>query len=120
TIEKGEHTASILLPGGVQVDLMAQPVSSYGSLLQHFTGSKHHNIALREFALKKGLSLSEYGIRKSQTPSSKIQTFKTEKDFYKFLGLDYIEPELRATCRFIPVLILKQVMIWVKVAWKIL
>ena len=95
TIEKGEHTASILLPGGVQVDLMAQPVSSYGSLLQHFTGSKHHNIALREFALKKGLSLSEYGIRKSQTPSSKIQTFKTEKDFYKFLGLDYIEPELR-------------------------
>ena len=95
TIEKGEHTASILLPGGVQVDLMAQPVSSYGSLLQHFTGSKHHNIALREFALKKGLSLSEYGIRKSQTPSSKVQTFKTEKDFYKFLGLDYIEPELR-------------------------
>ncbi len=95
TIEKGEHTASILLPGGVQVDLMAQPVDSYGSLLQHFTGSKHHNIALRDFALKKGLSLSEYGIRKSQVPSSKIQTFKGEKEFYKFLGLDYIEPELR-------------------------
>ena len=95
TIEKGEHTASILLPGDVQVDLMVQPVESYGSLLQHFTGSKHHNIALREFALKKGLSLSEYGIRKSQTPSSKIQTFKTEQDFYKFLGLNYIEPELR-------------------------
>jgi len=95
TIEKGEHTASILLPGSIQVDLMAQPVSSYGSLLQHFTGSKHHNIALREFALKKGFSLSEYGIRKTQTPTSKIQTFKTEEDLYKFLGLDYIEPELR-------------------------
>jgi DNA polymerase (family 10) len=95
TIEKGEHTASILLPGGVQVDLMAQLSESYGSLLQHFTGSKHHNIALREYALKKGLSLSEYGIRKSQTPNSKIQTFKTEEEFYKFLGLDYIEPELR-------------------------
>ncbi len=95
TIEKGEHTASILLPGGVQVDLMTQPVESYGSLLQHFTGSKHHNIALREYALKKGLSLSEYGIRKSQIPNSKIQSFGSEKEFYKFLGLDYIEPELR-------------------------
>jgi len=94
-IEKGDHTASILLPGGIQVDLMAQPTESYGSLLQHFTGSKHHNIALRELALKKGLSLSEYGIRKSQKPNSKIQKFKTEEEFYKHLGLDYIEPELR-------------------------
>jgi DNA polymerase (family X) len=95
TIEKGDHTASILLPGGVQVDLMVQPVESYGSLLQHFTGSKHHNIALREMALKKGLSLSEYGIRRSQTPSSKLKTFMTEKEFYCYLGLEYIEPELR-------------------------
>ena len=74
---------------------MAQPPESYGSLLQHFTGSKHHNIALREYALKNGLSLSEYGIRKSQTPGSKIQKFKTEKEFYRYLGLEYIEPELR-------------------------
>ncbi len=95
TIEKGEHTASIILPGEVQVDLMVQEPNSYGSLLQHFTGSKHHNIALRELALKKELSLSEYGIRKSQSPTSKIKTFKTEKDFYNHLGLDYIEPELR-------------------------
>ena len=62
TIEKGDHTSSILFPGGVQVDLMTQPIESYGSLLQHFTGSKHHNIALRELALKKGLSLS-YSLR---------------------------------------------------------
>jgi DNA polymerase (family 10) len=94
-IEKGEHSASILIPGNIQVDMMVQPAESYGSLLQHFTGSKHHNIALREYSLKKGLSLSEYGIRESQTPSSKLQTFKTEQEFYKFLGLDYIEPELR-------------------------
>lgn len=94
-IEKGDRTASILLPGNIQVDLMTQPIESYGSLLQHFTGSKHHNIALRELALKKGLSLSEYGIRRSQRPNSKIQKFRTEEEFYKYLGLDYIEPELR-------------------------
>jgi DNA polymerase (family 10) len=96
TVEKGEHTASILLPGGIQVDLMVQPVESYGSLLQHLTGSKHHNIALREFALKQGLSLSEYGIKKLQdSKNPKLKTFKSEEGFYKFLGLDYIEPELR-------------------------
>lgn len=91
TIEKGEHTSSILVPGGVQVDLMVQPPESYGSLLQHFTGSKHHNIALREYALKKGLSVSEYGIKKNGS----LKKFSDEKDFYKFLGLAYIEPELR-------------------------
>jgi DNA polymerase (family 10) len=96
TVEKGEHTASILLPGGIQVDLMVQPVESYGSLLQHLTGSKHHNIALREFALKQGLSLSEYGIKKlHDSKNPKLKTFKSEEEFYKFLGLDYIKPELR-------------------------
>jgi DNA polymerase (family 10) len=94
-IEKGEHSASILLPGNVQVDMMVQPAASYGSLLQHFTGSKHHNIALRDYALKKGLSLSEYGIKELKVKSEKLKTFKTEKDFYSFLDLDYIEPELR-------------------------
>jgi DNA polymerase (family 10) len=91
-IEQGDHGASILLPGDIQVDLMVQPVESYGSLLQHFTGSKHHNIALRELALKKGLSINEYGIQAKQ---GKRKTFETEKDFYNFLDLDYIEPELR-------------------------
>jgi len=90
-IEKGEHTASILLPGDIQVDLMVVGPASYGSLLQHFTGSKHHNIALREYALKKGMSLSEYGIKKD----GKSVKFDNEKDFYKYLGLDFIEPELR-------------------------
>lgn len=90
-IEKGEHTSSIVVAGGVQVDLMVQPKNSYGSLLQHFTGSKHHNIALREYALKKDVSLSEYGIKKS----GKLTKFETEEAFYKHLGLSYIEPELR-------------------------
>lgn len=94
-IEKGEHSSSIVVPGGVQVDLMVQPQESYGSLLQHFTGSKHHNIALREFSLKKGLSLSEYGIKELKVKNQKLKVFSNEKDFYKFLGLDYIEPELR-------------------------
>src|SRR3989344_8827927 len=51
-IEKGDITVSILVSGGRQVDLMVQPPKAFGSLLQHFTGSKNHNIALREFALK--------------------------------------------------------------------
>jgi DNA polymerase (family 10) len=94
-IEKGEHAASILLPGNVQVDMMVQPEETYGSLLQHFTGSKHHNIAIREYALKKGLSLSEYGIKQLKGKRQEVKAFKTEREFYNYLGFDYIEPELR-------------------------
>ena len=90
-LEAGEHSASLILPNDYQVDLMVQPEAAYGSLLQHFTGSKHHNVALREFALKKGLSLSEYGIKKA----GKLLTFSDEKSFYNFMGLDWIPPELR-------------------------
>lgn len=92
TIEKGTKTASILLPGNVQVDLIVQSLDSYGSLLQHFTGSKHHNIALREYAQKKGLSLSEYGIKNK---AGKTMKFDDEAGFYKYLKMAYIEPELR-------------------------
>src|SRR3990167_9824660 len=60
-IEEGSTTASILVSSGRQIDLMTQPPQSFGSLLQHFTGSKNHNIHLRDYALKKGISLSEYG-----------------------------------------------------------
>jgi len=90
-IEKGNVTASIKLPSGVQVDLMVQPPDSFGSLLQHFTGSKQHNIKLRTYALKKGLSLSEYGIQKG----GKLYKTETEEDFYKTLGMVWIPPELR-------------------------
>lgn len=106
-IEKGDRSSSLLLPGNVQVDCMVQPPEAFGSLLQHFTGSKHHNIALREYALKKGLSLSEYGIRvnpKTKDPklrlkpfedAKKLKQFRSEKEFYNYLGLEWIPPELR-------------------------
>ncbi len=94
-IEKGRVSASILIFGGVQVDLMIQPRESYGSLLQHLTGSKEHNIKLREVALKKGLSLSEYGIRKAMKHKNILKTYDTEKKFYNAIGLEFIPPELR-------------------------
>lgn len=94
-IEKGDITASILVSGGRQVDLMVQPPNAFGSLLQHFTGSKNHNIALREFALKKGLSLSEYGIKNLKKKNSKIQLYSSEEDFYNTLGLEWITPQIR-------------------------
>ena len=87
-LEAGERTASLILPNEYQVDLMVQPEAAYGALLQHFTGSKHHNIALREFALKKGYSLSEYGITPREGRKGKVLLFPTEEKFYNFLGLD--------------------------------
>src|SRR3989344_962604 len=95
-IEKGDVTASILVSGGRQVDLMVQPPNALGSLLQHFTGSKNHNITLREFALKKGLSLSEYGIkRRMENGKWKMENYDSEEKFYTALGLDWIPPEMR-------------------------
>lgn len=94
-IEQGDKTASILLPGDVQVDILPTLPDAYGAALQHFTGSKHHNIALREHSLKKGLSLNEYGIKKLRMKNEERKNFKTEEEFYKFLGLDWVPPELR-------------------------
>jgi DNA polymerase (family 10) len=96
-IEKGDKTASILLPGEVQVDLMVTSPESYGALLQHFTGSKHHNIKLRELAMKKRLSLSEYGIGRlgAGSKDKKLKRFASEEGFYRALGLVWIPPELR-------------------------
>lgn len=92
-IEKGPTTASILIGGGRHVDLLVLNPNMWGSLLQHFTGSKHHNVALREYAIKKNYSLSERGIKiKGQDG---IKTFKTEEEFYKFIGMDWIPPEMR-------------------------
>lgn len=92
-IEKGDTTASILISGGKQIDLMTMPPGSFGSLLQHFTGSKNHNVHLREYALTRGLSLSEYGIKRLR--SKKLKQFSTEQKFYEALGLDWIPPEIR-------------------------
>lgn len=94
-IEEGPTTASLLTSGGHQVDLMTQPADCWGSLLQHFSGSKHHNVHLRDFALKKGLSLSEYGIKHLKTNSVEREKFTDEKKFYNAIGLDWVPPELR-------------------------
>ncbi|OGH13071.1 MAG: hypothetical protein A2687_04350 [Candidatus Levybacteria bacterium RIFCSPHIGHO2_01_FULL_38_26] len=95
-IEKGEATASILVSGGRQIDLMTQAPQGFGSLLQHFTGSKNHNIHLREYALSKGLSLSEYGIKKkTKSGKSTMVQVPTEEEFYQKLNMTWIPPELR-------------------------
>jgi len=94
-IEKGDISSSILVSGGKQVDLMTQPPEAFGSLLQHFTGSKSHNIHLRELALKKGLSLSERGIKNLSKKDLPIQKYQTEEKFYEAIGLQWIPPEIR-------------------------
>jgi DNA polymerase (family 10) len=94
-IEKGEVSSSILTSGGKQIDLLIQPPESFGSLLQHFTGSKNHNIHLREIALKKSLSLSEYGIKHLKELGQPLKTYETEEKFYHAIGLTWIPPELR-------------------------
>ena len=91
-IERGEITASIVLSGNKQVDLMVLKPEQLGSLLQHFTGSKEHNVHLREYAIKKSYSLSEKGIK---LKNGNLKTFKSEREFYNFLGLSWIEPEIR-------------------------
>lgn len=90
---RGEKKASIIVPPNVRVDLRVQDKKSYGSMLQYFTGSKSHNVKLREYALKKGYSLSEYGIK--DLKNKKLKEFANEKNFYNFLGLQYIPPEIR-------------------------
>ncbi len=92
-VEQGPSGATLLLTNGRQVDLRVIEPVKYGAMLQYFTGSKNHNIKLREYGLSKGLSLNEYGIKKVQ--SSKLISCATEEDFYKRLGLPWIPPELR-------------------------
>lgn len=91
--DKGSKKISAVLHSGHQVDLRFQAKESFGSLLQYFTGSKQHNISLRVLAQQKKLSLSEYGIKKLR--SNRLIKFAHEKAFYRFLGLDWIPPELR-------------------------
>lgn len=94
-VERGLKTASILVSSGRQVDLMVQSPEGFGGLLQHFTGSKAHNVHLREYALSKGLSLSEYGIRKKGLPENRIAKYDSEEKFYEAIGLSWIPPEMR-------------------------
>ncbi len=91
---KGVNKASVLVgPEGLQVDLRALPAECYGAALQYFTGSKEHNVALRNRAIKMGFSLSEYGL--TRTDSDEIVAGATEAEVYEALGLAWIPPELR-------------------------
>jgi DNA polymerase (family 10) len=92
-VVSGRNTARIIHRSGRQIDLKTMKPEAYGALLQHFTGSKQHNIHLREIAQKKGLSLSEYGIKRQG--EKKTKDYRSEKDFYQALSMDFIPPELR-------------------------
>lgn len=92
-ISQGKNKASLRLLHDIHVDLMVKPASSFGALLQHFTGSRQHNILLRRHALKLGYSLSEYGIKEIKTGI--LHKFTNEKKFYNFLNLKYIPPKER-------------------------
>lgn len=92
-LARGETKSSVKLQNNLQVDLRVVKQEQYGACLQYFTGSKEHSIALRKIALKKGLTLNEYGVYRLK--DKKLVASKTEKDVYRVLGLDYIEPEMR-------------------------
>jgi DNA polymerase (family 10) len=78
---------------GLRFDLRVVPPESYGNLLQHFTGSKEHNVALREDAVRRGFSVSEYGVTTVET--GEVFTAEDEEALYAHLGYGYIPPELR-------------------------
>lgn len=88
---QGQTKSSIRLSQGFDVDLRIVPGKSYGAALQYFTGSKEHNIALRQLAMKQKLKLNEYGLFRGR----KMMASNTEEKIYQALGLDWVPPELR-------------------------
>lgn len=91
-LSRGSTRCSIILEEGVHVDLRVIPKESYAAAMQHFTGSREHNIALRKEALGMNRKLSEYGLFKESGDSIPCEN---EEDIYGELGMDYIPPELR-------------------------
>ncbi len=90
---KGETKSSIRTVNGMQVDLRVVDPEAYGACLLYFTGSKEHNIHIRDIAKKKGYKLNEYGLFKIK--GDKLVASDSEAHLYKLLGMEYIEPELR-------------------------
>ena len=90
-LAKGDTKGSIITGEGLQVDLRVVPAESYGAALQYFTGSKEHNVHLREIARKKKLKVNEYGVFSGE----KSIAGKTEEDVYRALGLEWVPPVLR-------------------------
>jgi DNA polymerase (family X) len=95
-IARGENKISFRMRSGMQVDVRCLAPESFGAAMQYFTGSKSHNIALRQRALKMGFTLSEYGL--ARVEDDKRVAGKTEEEIYTKLKLDYIPPELRESC----------------------
>ena len=97
-LAKGETKASVLLEGGIQADLRVVSDAEYSSALLYFTGSKEHNIVMRQRAIDRGLRLNEYGLfhSKEETRDAKLLVkCRTEEEIFEQLGLRYIPPEMR-------------------------
>ena len=92
-LARGESKSSVRLPGGLQADLRLVPSESRGAAMQYFTGSKAHNIALRDLAVQRGLKLNEYGLFTVETDTRLAGD--TEASIYEALGLAFIDPALR-------------------------
>lgn len=92
-LAKGETKSSILTTKGLQVDLRVVPADAWGAAMIYFTGSKAHNIRIREMAVRKGLKLNEYGLFRAK--SGKLIVAETEEQVYEKLGLPWIPPTLR-------------------------
>ncbi len=88
---KGPTKTNVRLKNGLDADLRVVPEKSFGAALNYFTGSKEHNVALREIAIKKGWKLNEYGL----FTGAKMIAGRTEEELYKAFGMRYIEPEMR-------------------------
>src|SRR5439155_1586967 len=88
---QGDTKSSVKLAAGLQVDLRVVPTESFGAALCYFTGSKAHNVALRQLAIKRGYKLNEYGLFRGERRIAG----RTEEEIYARLGLAYIPPELR-------------------------
>jgi DNA polymerase (family X) len=89
----GDTKATVVSRDGLRFDLRVVPPESFGNLLQHFTGSKEHNVAMREDAVRRGLSISEYGVTTVET--GEVFRSADEDAVYEFLGYQPIPPELR-------------------------
>jgi DNA polymerase (family 10) len=92
-VARGDTKATVVGHDGLRFDLRVVPPACYGNVLQHFTGSKDHNIALREEAQRRGLSISEYGVALEGT--GEVVTHASEEDLYAYLGYSFVAPELR-------------------------
>ncbi|MBI2148430.1 DNA polymerase/3'-5' exonuclease PolX [Candidatus Woesearchaeota archaeon] len=90
-LAKGKTKSTVIIKNNMQVDLRVLPKESFGAAMQYFIGNKNHNVKLRKIAISKGYKLSEYGLFKGK----KIIAAEDEKEIYKALGLEYIEPEMR-------------------------